>query len=494
MKWPLKYQIMVPMTIVMLGTVVGMSAFQAFLAADQKKQQIAQRIEDVTGTLARSNFPLTSAVLDQMKGLAGADFVLRDAAGRTVATTRPEWSSSQVAALDEKASPAELQLVEPISIAGEQLFHGAIAVRPRGPAPVTNTLHVLYSEDVYLREQRRAILPSLGLGCVAIIVMALLALVTASRVSRPLRRLREQVSRIAQGDFQPISLPDRRDEVRDLASAVNHMAATLSDYEQQIRRTEQVRLLAQLGSGLAHQLRNSATGARMALDIHRSECPAVNHVESLDVATRQLVLMEKYLAKFLSLGTPAQHCQERIDFVELVRSLLPLVRPAASHAGVQLQAEIPQTSLLVCGDADAMEHMVLNLLLNAIEAAAAGEVAGQVGTSRLADAPTVEARVIVRVSATDQIMLSIEDTGTGPPDEIAATMFEPFVTGKKDGIGLGLAVAREVAVEHQGSIGWERSEPSQSANGRGQGQGTTKFMVTLPLVMERRDSGVITGR
>ncbi len=494
MKWPLKYQIMVPVTLVMLGTVVGMSSFEAVLAAGQTKRQIAQRIQDVTGTLARSSFPLTSAVLNQMKGLAGADFVLRDGAGTTVATTRHDWGPSQVSALDAVASPAELQLVAPISIGGERLFHGAVAVRPRGPSHTANALHVLYAEDVYLRERRRAVLPSLGIGGAAIAVSALLALVTASRVSRPLRGLHEQVNRIAHGDFQPISLPARRDEVRDLAEAVNHMAETLSDYEQQIRRTEQVRLLAQLGGGLAHQLRNSATGARMALDIHRSECPAAADLESLDVAMRQLVLMEKYLAKFLSLGSPSQRRRERIDFAELVRGLLPLVRPAARHIGVQLLAEIPQAPVWVCGDADALEHMVLNLLTNALDAAAAWDTPRQGEPGSRADISAGEARVIVRVEAAERVLLSIEDTGAGPPAEIAATLFEPFVTGKQDGIGLGLAVAREVAVEHRGSIRWERSAGSPQIAAAGPGDGSTKFLVELPLAVERTDIGNHTDR
>ncbi len=134
MKWPLKYQIMVPMALVMLGTVMGMSVVQAMLAASQKRQQIAQRITDVTRTLARPNFPLTNVVLQQMKGLSGADFVLRSGLGTTTATTREDWTPEQLDQLDRMASPSELQLVEPISIGGQRFFHAEIKIRPRGAA------------------------------------------------------------------------------------------------------------------------------------------------------------------------------------------------------------------------------------------------------------------------------------------------------------------------------------------------------------------------
>ncbi len=487
MKWPLKFQIMVPLTLVMLGTVLGMSAAQAYWAASQRRQQIAQRIRDVTETLTatRSNFPLTSAVLIQMKGLSGADFVLRDGARGTIASTLPEGNPLSVADWDTTAGAADFELGEPISIAGQRLFHAAVAVRPRGPASNLHTLHVLYPENEYVRQQQQAILPALVVGSVAVVVVVLLALVTASRVSRPLGRLREQVHRMAEGDFQPLDLPSRDDEVRDLAQAVNHMAATLADYEQQIRRTEQVRLLGQLGSGLAHQLRNSATGARMALDIHRGECLSAVHRESLDVATRQLILMEKYLAKFLSLAAPARRRHEPLDFAELVRSLTPLVHPAARHAGVKFEADIPETAIFVCGDADGLEHMVLNLLINAIEAA------GQVRMGQLSVARSAAPRVLVHMTPLppDHVVFSVEDTGQGPPEEIAAHICDPFVTGKRDGIGLGLAVARDVALEHHGSLHWERVTTGAASAQVEQQNGITRFRVELPLAQEKTHRG-----
>ena len=482
MRWPLKYQIMVPMTVVMLGTVVAVSVLQAYLAADQTREQTSRRIRNVTSTLAGSTFRMSNAVLEQMKGLAGADFVLQDAHGEVVATTRSDWQASEIPRLEKITRPEEFELAAPVTIKGERLFHAAIAMRPQGLAQRADRLHVFYSESVYLQERRRAALPSVAIGGLAIVLVILLALLTAWRVSRPLGQLREQVKRVARGDFQPMPLPRRDDEVRDLSSAVNQMAETLSQYEQQIRRTEQVRLLAQLGGGLAHQLRNSATGARMALDIHRGECQTEEPVESLEVATRQLVLMEKYLARFLALGASHPHRFEQLDFAHLVNDLLSLVQPAARHTGVALQAEIPDERFWILGDSDALDHMVLNLLLNAIEAAGQMPASAEVTTDQTqARKPqTREERVWVslRGTATDRVVLIVEDTGPGPPAEIVDTMFEPFVTAKKDGVGLGLAVAREVAAEHHGQLCWERTVAKPPRNP------TTRFTVEIPIAGE----------
>ncbi len=472
MRWPLKYQIMAPMTVTMLGTVVAVSVMQAYLAADQMRAQTAARIGNVTDTLAGSTFPMTRAVLEQMKGLAGADFVLVDAQGKMIASTRDDWRAADIVTWPAVGNATGFRLAAPVTIQGERLFHAAIAIRPRGLSQRADTLHVFYSEDVYLRERRRAALPALGIGAIAVVMVVLLALLTALRVSRPLDRLRAQVLRIGEGDFQPIPLPKRDDEVRDLGRAVNHLAKQLTQYEQQIRRTEQDRLLAQLGSGLAHQLRNSATGARMAIDIHRDECSTAMSSESLDVAADQLVLMEKYLARFLSSSTPSTGEFHRLDFVQLVNTLIPLVQPAAQHTGVALHAELPEQPLIIRGDSVILEHLVLNLLINAVEAA------GQVPTTVQhlpsgAHESAPEVRVTLHVTETEQIDLVVEDNGAGPPDEIAATIFEPFVTAKKEGVGLGLAIVREAVLDHQGQIRWERTD--------GNGQRRTRFIVQIPI-------------
>ena len=220
----------------------------------------------------------------------------------------------------------------------------------------------------------------------------------------------------------------------------------------------------------------------MALDIHRGECHTEEPVDSLEVATRQLVLMEKYLARFLPLGASHPHRFEQLDLALLVNDLLSLVQTAARHTGVALQAEIPDERFLILGDSDALDHMVLNLLLNAIEAAGQMPESAAAATeqTQTCPPPTREAQVWVslRGTANERVVLIVEDTGPGPPAEITDKMFEPFVTAKTDGVGLGLAVAREVAAEHHGQLGWERRVAQPP------GQATTRFTVELPIAGE----------
>jgi signal transduction histidine kinase len=238
------------------------------------------------------------------------------------------------------------------------------------------------------------------------------------------------------------------------------MAAMLAAYEATIRQTEQMRTLGQLGGAFAHQLRNSATGARMALDIHREECPLGDRSESLEVGTRQLVLMEKYIQRFLSLGARRSRVLEQLDLVEVIEELLPLLGPTAKHVGVQLDAELPAEAMTIHGERDGLEHLILNLLLNGIEAASEASAAHH----------REDARVHIAIARTGSVVtLTVEDNGAGPPPEIGESLFESFVTSKPDGVGLGLAIAKQVVTDHHGTIAWRREN------------GATKFRVELPI-------------
>jgi signal transduction histidine kinase len=284
---------------------------------------------------------------------------------------------------------------------------------------------------------------------VALPIVLLLSVVTASRIARRVGSLHQQVDRIADGEFQQLELPRGDDEIRSLARAVNRMAAMLADYEEKVRATERMSTLAHLGGGIAHQLRNSATGCAIAVDLHASECPLGAASESLAVAKRQLRLMEQYIQRFLQLGKSSDSADMRpVDLAALVDDLMPLVAPAARHAGVQLTWTRGDADSTVLGDAERLGQLVINLLINAVEAAA---------LDRARTRGPAQVRVELGWPSPDRVLLTVSDTGSGPPAAVEQRLFEPFVTEKPDGVGLGLSVAREIAEQHGGQIAWRRA-------------------------------------
>ncbi len=459
MRWPLRNQIMVPLLVVTALSVASVGGIHAWLASSQTHERIEGQLRGVVCVLTSSRFPLTDSVLQQMRDLSGAEFVLTDGDGHAAATSLPH-APQQLSSDSLVTDPDQIVLRQTVSIAHRDYFHTALELVARRGVPDDRVLHILYPRDEYRAALRGAIIPPVVVGMATFAAVAAVASLVARRIGRGTARLDQELKRIAGGDFAPMRLPATHDEIRDLAEAINCAAGRLAAYEQQVRRTEQTRTVALLGAGLAHELRNAATGCLMAIDLHSEHCERCKSDESLSVAKRQLRLMESQLQRFLKAGKEPHDVQRRrVELGRFVDDLLPLVRPAARHADVQIDWMRPREKLFVEADPDALGHVVLNLVTNAIEAIHAGN---QPPSKR-------HVRVELAAEGDSQVRLSVSDTGPGPDEKVSASLFEPFVSNKPEGIGLGLATSRQVVEALGGLIEWSRS------------QSMTQFRITLPV-------------
>jgi signal transduction histidine kinase len=323
-----------------------------------------------------------------------------------------------------------------------------------------DTLYILYPDSQWREARWEAMWPVLALGGLTGLASVGLAAVLGRGLSRRVADLEWRTRQIAAGDFSPMPLPATNDEIRDLASSVNEMASRLAQLQETIRRAERLRLLGQVSGGLAHQLRNGLTGARLALQLLATELPAHTDAASLDVALRQLTLLETNLKRFLDLGR-SESRRELCDLSAVVSEATELLRPQCRHSAIDLRWQPPARPTFVTGDRGQLGQLVVNLLTNAVEAA------GPDGR--------VEARIVDNDANGESATpcLEICDSGPGPAPEVAERLFEPFVTGKPEGVGLGLAVALQVAEAHGGTITWSR------------GGSMTCFRVRLPVVAEQ---------
>lgn len=452
MRWPIRLQLLLPMLLVVIVAIIGSSVVSAVLVVNSVRQRQEESLARVVSTLTDASFPLTESVLTKMSGLSGAKFVAFDASGMVQAAS-DSFTETDLAAMQKLPRTRKLAGFaegNSLLIGGENYLAALLLVPDRGGGNEAGplSLAVLYPEEQWSAVRRRAIYPLLLVGATAVLLAMIVTAILARRVVRPLELLRRQAAAIEGGDFRAMPLAKRNDEIQDLARSINHMVQRLARYEADVRQNERLRTLGQLGAGMAHQIRNAATGARLALDLHRRACSAVDDSETLDVAVRQMALMETYLQRFLTLGRPRQvraaslGCQP-LELASVVEEVLPLVRPACEHARIDLQFLRPGESLAVAGDSHAIGQLLVNLLLNAIEAASAGGAAPLV---RVESVREPDGRIALRVS----------DSGRGPDAAISARIGEPFVTDKPDGTGLGLAVVRQIAEEHGAELSWRR--------------------------------------
>ncbi len=449
MRWPLRYQILVPYGCVLLAVVIGISLLDALLAARRTQLQIEHQLQGVAQTLQDATFPLTEAVLKQTRGLSGAEFVLTDRAGRTIAASLDVDADGVVPPVD--APSGEVRLGHPLDVGGIAYLHTAVAVRDRTtPDAPAMLLHILYPRSHLDQARWQAAYPPLVVGAVFLGVVVVLAVSLADRLARPILALREQLSRLVEGGFQPLTVPKRNDELSDLVRSVNVLGDQLIEMRLAIKRSERLSLLGQLSGGLAHQLRNSVAGARLAVQLHRRHCTQIDQ-DSLNVALRQLTITESHLSRFLTAGQPSAPRAAHCDLRQIVAGVATLVGPACAHRNVQLELLGDDEPCPLWADAEQLQQLLMNLVLNGVEAAGTG------GWVRIQWARDERA-----------CRLKVLDSGVGPSPQLEEKLFETFVTGKPEGIGLGLAVAQNIAAAHGGQIRYIKGRP-------------TTFEVVLPL-------------
>ncbi|MFN3151880.1 sensor histidine kinase [Bremerella sp.] len=464
MRWPLIYQVTLPLTLWTLVTVFALSLLNLWYAQVETGEEVEARLAAINQQLSEVRFPLSQPVLQQIQGLTGTELAVTDNDGKLIRATT-EITAGELPALLKNTNPGEVSLAEVINLAGVSYFHSTTTSRFSGSGDVT--VHLLFPKANYDRRVTQSFWPLMLLGLVAVGPMLLVASFLATRITRPVARLQKQVAAIAQGDFIELPPGKTNDELRDLSLAINQMSQQLQQYETKVRTMERAQVLGQIGAGFSHQIRNAMTGGQMALGLHQLDC-SIPDCESLQVAQRQMAMVEHMVQAMLRLGRKQGIDRRTISIAQLIDSTVMMVQPQAQHHGLTIhqQVDFPADATMHA-DMVLLQTCLMNLLLNGIEAILSAHA------SQAAEGKEVAGTVGLEIEATphegeESITIQVCDEGMGPPAEIADQLFEPLVTTKPEGTGLGLPVVREIVELHGGTIEWYRVD------------GKTCFQITLP--------------
>ncbi len=459
---------MLPMLGVATISLAIIALTNARSASLHTRVRVESQLRGVVGVLANSNFPLTNRVLRQMGELAGAELVLASSQGQVLATSDFEVSYTELPDNDPpEASVEEIELHGPVEVRNKYYYNAALRMPSRFARDRPVVLHVLFSKAEYDSAWQARFVPPLVVGVATLAVVGVVIHLVATRIRRVLHRLQGGMRLLAEGGFEPVPMPSVDDEIRDLTADVNQTAERLLEYEFEVRDTERLRTLNTLGAGLAHEMRNAATGCRMAIDLHdESTVNGAASDECLAVARGQLRLMEKRLDQFLKLSDgPSQEQRTDTDLCKVVGDVLQLLGPSAKHSGVRIDWR-HEGAAHVLANPDELSQVVMNLALNALQAAQQQAASGK------------QAYVRAEVAeVTGTVELSLTDSGKGPSPAVVDNLFNPFTTDKPEGIGLGLAVARRVVESHGGTISWYREADE------------TRFVVCLPAITGGQGNG-----
>jgi len=224
-----------------------------------------------------------------------------------------------------------------------------------------------------------------------------------------------------------------------------------------IRRADRLSALGTLAAGIAHEIRNPLVSIQTFFQLAPDRLHDEEFVTSfLGMTSNEVKRISDLITELLTFARSPTRALGPLNINEAVERVVPLLEPEARKHSLRLIRELSPAPPLVLADADQIKQVLINLILNAIQATQPGGVVSVI--SRVVDREGV---------LTGQ--LEVSDTGAGIPKEQLEHIFDPFFTTKDKGTGLGLSIVHQIAIEHGGSISVE------SEAGRG-----TTFVVSLP--------------
>jgi len=268
--------------------------------------------------------------------------------------------------------------------------------------------------------------------------------------------------------------------LRELEQDIEQVVERLQQRETELLRSEQLAKVGQLAAGVAHELRNPLMPMKILVQaaLERHDGAGLTG-RSLRVINEEISRLEQSIQGFLDYARPPLPDKAVADLREIVTGTVELVMGRAKQQAVEVQIQLPEQEILAEVDRGQIRQLLLNLLLNAIDALPGGGTICCVMQSSApalnSDAPLADEaaeagahsnffnehdalRVLTalpprnRHRAKKWLTIQVSDNGPGIPHDSLAAVFEPFVTTKETGTGLGLSICRRIAAAHDGQL------------------------------------------
>lgn len=444
-----------------LGNVVGASL--SAILRDRRLDELQELTDDLSGAEQLHGvlvYDANGAIVRRSRTVAGMEAAMAPVARRVLGG----------------AAPATRSITGP---SGSEMLVYAVALRPDPAGPVRGAAVIvrdLRPMELRLADfSREVTFVGVALG---VVLTAITLLGLRNSVIRPIGVLVQHAERVAGGSLDEVVRTDRRDEVGRLATAFDEMLRSLraarSDLEAQheaarslerrLQHAQRLALIGQLSASVAHQVGsplNVVLGrARYALQQGVQEPRVERHLKEIEAGAVQI---SSVIESLLSHARRVRGRTEAVGLNELARATVRFLEAECEAQGVRVEVEAGEEEVFVEGSRPELEQVLLNLVINAIQAQPDG------GTIR------------VRVRATEREghptgELVVDDAGPGVPETQRAKVFEAFFTTKAaEGTGLGLSISDEMVRRHGGVVHVEGSP-----------LGGARFVVQLPRLERER--------
>jgi two-component system nitrogen regulation sensor histidine kinase NtrY len=286
----------------------------------------------------------------------------------------------------------------------------------------------------------------------------------AHRISKPIRQLTAGLSDFASGDWDRRIESTRTDEVGTAVDAFNHMAEQLRRSRERLVYLTRMSSWQSLARKTAHELKNSLTPIRLTVEEMVARQPQADRQfmqEAAQIVISEIETLERRVRAFSEFAREPPVNPEAFELNALVTERVSLLKPA--HPSTTYRFKLDVRGPRVHAGADLVKGILTNLLENAADAAG----------------PSGSILTVTQLQG-DQAVVEVHDSGPGIGEEASRTLFEPTITFKKHGMGLGLSIARKNALLLGGDVTLVKGE-----------LGGAGFRVTLPAAQDSPSSRIV---
>ncbi len=286
-----------------------------------------------------------------------------------------------------------------------------------------------------------------------LLIIGTVSLAISYHVARPIRRLTSRVNSIMEGDYRQKIELHTQDELEELASAFNRLGDRLI----RLRTDDRFVFLGHVSARVAHEVRKPLHIIQLVVQTLKKDC--TEREKHLQMIENEVENADRFVGEILNFARPEQINLTRYDLHALLEKIIRKYRIIAEEAGIQLRLDVREHVHPLYMDIIKMEEAVSNLLINSIEALGPAERTGPAK------------RISVSLyTAGEEIVIAVEDTGPGFPEEDIDKLLDPYFTTKDNGTGLGLSISYRILTAHGGKLILENT-PEHHA----------RILITLPL-------------
>ncbi len=328
---------------------------------------------------------------------------------------------------------------------------------------IVGILYVGVLKQPFDQVLQKTMLTFLGIAFLGILIIVLVSVFLAKRLSTPLRKLEEISRKVAEGEYDHEFTARGPREIEQLARSLNTMAKQLAAEKRELEewtntlekkvnerseemkkinaqlfRSEKLASLGKLAAGVAHEINNPLTGVLTNSSLLLEDLdPGDPRREDVEVMVNETIRCREIVKRLLDFAKQTKPQKRLANINGLIENIILLVRNQTSFRNITIEKQLDTGIPDVLVDPDQIQQVFVNIILNAAEAMTKG------------------GKLTIRSSAGPDggtILVSFADNGPGIPESVREKIFDPFYTTKEHGTGLGLSISYGIVEQHGGTV------------------------------------------